>query len=55
MKYCIECDCIMPDDHDGDMCEICQDERGNTIPGSLRKEIKNNVKSVEFVLRYRSI
>lgn len=34
MKYCIECGCIMPDDHDGEMCEICQAERGGTLPDS---------------------
>ena len=38
MKYCIECGCIMPDDHDGDMCECCLDERGGTLPDSLREE-----------------
>lgn len=36
MKYCIECGCIMPDDHDGDMCEVCIEERGGTVPDSLR-------------------
>lgn len=42
MKYCIECGCIMPDSHDGDMCEICQDERGGTLPDSLREEVLRN-------------
>lgn len=41
MKYCIECGCIMPDNHIGDMCEVCQDERGDTIPDGLRKESKS--------------
>ena len=31
MKFCIECGCNMPDDHDGDMCEVCHDERGDTV------------------------
>lgn len=26
MKYCIECGCIMPDTHDGDICECCLDD-----------------------------
>lgn len=41
MKYCIDCGCIMPDSHDGDMCEVCQDERGDMIPDGLRKENNN--------------
>lgn len=27
MKHCIECGCLMDDDHDGDVCECCQDDR----------------------------
>ena len=27
MKLCIECGCIMDDDHDGDVCECCKDDR----------------------------
>lgn len=38
MKYCIDCGCIMPDDHIGDMCECCRDDRGDTIPDGLRRE-----------------
>lgn len=38
MRRCIECGCIMPDYHDGDMCEICVEERGGTIPDYLREE-----------------
>lgn len=26
MRYCIECGCIMPDDHDGEICEVCIDD-----------------------------
>ena len=37
MRFCIECGCNMPDDHDGDMCEVCKDERGDTIPDGLGK------------------
>lgn len=37
MKFCIECGCNMPDDHDGDMCEVCKDERGDTIPDGFRR------------------
>lgn len=38
MKYCIDCGCIMPDDHDGAMCECCRDDRGDTIPDGLQEE-----------------
>lgn len=27
MKYCKECGCIMPDNHEADLCECCQDDR----------------------------
>ena len=37
MKYCIDCGCNLPDDHDGDMCECCRDDRGDTIPDGLRE------------------
>lgn len=33
MKYCELCGCIMDDDHDGDICEVCIDE--------MRKEEKD--------------
>lgn len=26
MKECIICGCIIPDDHDGDICECCLDD-----------------------------
>lgn len=26
MKYCELCGCIMDDNHDGDICEVCMDE-----------------------------
>ena len=38
MKYCIECGCIMPDEHVGEICEVCLDERGDTISDRLREE-----------------
>lgn len=38
MKVCIDCGCLMPDDHDGDVCECCLDDRGDTIPDGLRRE-----------------
>lgn len=38
MKNCIECGCIMPADHDGNICECCLDDRGDTISDSLREE-----------------
>lgn len=38
MKYCIDCGCIMPDDHIGNVCECCLDDRGDTTPDSLRRE-----------------
>ena len=37
MKYCIECGCIMPDNHAGDVCECCLDDRGDTIPDRIRE------------------
>lgn len=38
MKVCIDCGCLMPDDHIGNVCECCLDDRGDTIPDGLRKE-----------------
>ena len=38
MKVCIDCGCNMPDDHEGDVCECCLDDRGDTIPDGLRRE-----------------
>ena len=38
MKNCIDCGCLMPDDHEGDVCECCRDGRGDTIPDVLRRE-----------------
>ena len=52
MKYCIECGCIMPDDHDGEMCEVCQAERGGTVPDCLRSRRSIND---DIHLRYRGI
>ena len=40
MKYCIECGCIMPDTHGGDVCECCLDDRGDTISDRFRKEVR---------------
>lgn len=38
MKICIDCGCNLPDNHDGDVCECCLDDRGDTIPDGLRRE-----------------
>lgn len=38
MKVCIDCGCLMSDDHDGNICECCRDDRGDTIPDGLREE-----------------
>lgn len=38
MKYCLDCGCLMPDDHEGDVCECCLDDRGDTLPDGLRTE-----------------
>lgn len=27
MKHCIECGCNMPDNHESNICECCQDDR----------------------------
>lgn len=26
MKHCIMCDCILRDDHEADICEVCLDD-----------------------------
>lgn len=52
MKRCIECGCIMPDNHDGAMCEICVEERDDTIPDFLRKELITNNEGFELIRRY---
>lgn len=26
MKHCTECGCLMPDEHEEDICECCQDD-----------------------------
>lgn len=36
MRECKECGCNLPDDHDGDLCECCMDERGDTISDSMK-------------------
>ena len=28
MKHCIMCDCILEDDHEADICEVCLDDMG---------------------------
>lgn len=38
MKCCIECGCLMNDNHDGDVCECCLDDRGATVSDGLRRE-----------------
>ena len=55
MKRCIECGCNMPDNHDGNMCEICVEERDGTVPEFLRKELSIGAKSAEFIFGNRSI
>lgn len=40
MKFCNECGCNMPDNHDGDICEVCKDERGDTVADGLRKDVE---------------
>lgn len=27
MKYCIECECLLPDDYESDMCPCCIEDR----------------------------
>lgn len=41
MKYCRECGCNMSDDHDGVVCECCLDERGDTVPDGLGKDVES--------------
>lgn len=41
MKVCIDCGCNLPDNHIGDFCECCLDDRGDTIPDGLRREDTN--------------
>lgn len=36
MRYCIECGCLLDDNHDGDVCECCQDERAGTTSDGVR-------------------
>lgn len=38
MKHCIECGCILPDDHDGEICEVCFEERDGTVADSCRED-----------------
>lgn len=26
MKHCIMCDCILEDDHEADICDVCLDD-----------------------------
>lgn len=39
MKHCIECGCLMPDKHIGDVCEVCQDERDGMVSDRVREEV----------------
>ena len=32
-KYCTMCGCIMDENHDGDICEVCLDELYESDPG----------------------
>jgi len=36
MKECKMCGCLMPDNHEGDICECCLDEYGDRIPDGIR-------------------
>lgn len=38
MKYCKECECRLPNDYEGDICEVCREERGDTISDIERME-----------------
>lgn len=38
MKECIICGCIMDDDHDGEICEVCVDELLASDPGPGEEE-----------------
>lgn len=38
VKICIDCGCLMQDDHEGDVCECCLDDRGDTLSDGLRDE-----------------
>lgn len=33
MKYCKECECILPDDYEGDICPCCIDDRAESEVG----------------------
>lgn len=41
MKRCLECGCLMPDDHDGDVCEVCLEERDGTVSDRMKAERGN--------------
>ena len=41
MKRCIECGCLMDDDHDGDVCEVCLEERDGTVSDRVKAERGN--------------
>lgn len=32
MKYCKQCGCLMDDDHDGEICEVCIDDMREDDP-----------------------
>lgn len=32
-KYCVYCGCIMDQNHDGDICEVCLDDLHESDPG----------------------
>lgn len=38
MKYCKECECRLPDSYEGDICEVCREERGGTVSDIERME-----------------
>lgn len=37
-KYCTRCGCIMDQNHDGDICEVCLDELYESDPGEDESE-----------------
>ena len=38
MKYCKECECRLPNDFEGDICEVCREERDGTVSDLERME-----------------
>lgn len=36
MKYCKQCDCLLPDDYEPDICPVCLEDTEGLIPDSVR-------------------